>query len=108
MKRFLPLVFALVKFVSGSFLISPAYELHRDEYLYLNQGQHLAWGYLEVPPLIAAQDWVTLALGEGLCGTCCAASGAPPCASGKQVSSPGSKPQARFSARKSALHCFIR
>ena len=65
MKRFLPLAFALVKFVSGYFLISPAYELHRDEYLYLNQGQHLAWGYLEVPPLIAVQGWVTLALGGG-------------------------------------------
>jgi len=65
MKRFLPLAFALVKFVSGYFLVSPAYELHRDEYLYLNQGQHLAWGYLEVPPLIAAQGWVALALGRG-------------------------------------------
>ncbi|HEX8327496.1 MAG TPA: glycosyltransferase family 39 protein [Hymenobacter sp.] len=63
MKRFLPLAFALVKFVSGYFLMSGAYELHRDEYLYLNQGRHLAWGYLEVPPLIAAQGWATLALG---------------------------------------------
>ncbi|MBD2768603.1 glycosyltransferase family 39 protein [Hymenobacter sp. BT664] len=63
MKRFLPLAFALVKFVSGYFFISPAYDLQRDEYLYLNQGQHLAWGYLEVPPLIAVQGWVTLALG---------------------------------------------
>ncbi|MBF9224114.1 glycosyltransferase family 39 protein [Hymenobacter ruricola] len=63
MKRFLPLAFALVKFVSGYLLTSSYYDLHRDEYLYLNQGQHLAWGYLEVPPLIAAQGWVTLALG---------------------------------------------
>ncbi|OGX84535.1 hypothetical protein BEN47_16080 [Hymenobacter lapidarius] len=63
MKRFLPLAFALLKFVSGYFLISSAYELQRDEYLYLNQGQHLAWGYLEVPPLIAAQGWVSLQLG---------------------------------------------
>ncbi|MFD2718568.1 glycosyltransferase family 39 protein [Hymenobacter monticola] len=65
MKRLLPLAFALVKFVSGYFLISPQYELQRDEYLYLNQGQHLAWGYLEVPPLLAAQGWLTLALGGG-------------------------------------------
>lgn len=49
--------------MSGYFLISTIYDLQRDEYLYLNQGQHLAWGYLEVPPLIAAQGWVTLALG---------------------------------------------
>ncbi|TAM99775.1 MAG: glycosyltransferase family 39 protein [Chitinophagaceae bacterium] len=33
--------------------INPAWELHRDEYLYLAQGNHLAWGYLAVPPTIA-------------------------------------------------------
>ncbi|MBD2720537.1 glycosyltransferase family 39 protein [Hymenobacter armeniacus] len=65
MNRLLPLAFALVKFVSGYFLLSPQYDLQRDEYLYLNQGRHLAWGYLEVPPLIAAQGWATLALGGG-------------------------------------------
>ncbi|MDB5267890.1 MAG: glycosyl transferase [Hymenobacter sp.] len=65
MNRRLPLAFALLKFVSGYFLTSPQYDLHRDEYLYLNQGQHLAWGYLEVPPLMAAQGWVSLALGGG-------------------------------------------
>ncbi|GAB3863811.1 glycosyltransferase family 39 protein [Hymenobacter segetis] len=65
MKRLLPLAFALLKFVSGYFLISPQYDLQRDEYLYLNQGQHLAWGYLEVPPLMAAQGWVSMALGGG-------------------------------------------
>jgi hypothetical protein len=63
MKHRLPLAFALLKFVSGYFLIHPVYELQRDEYLYLNQGQHLAWGYLEVPPLTAVQGWATLALG---------------------------------------------
>ena len=63
MSRLLPLLFALVKFTSGYFLLSPRYDLHRDEYLYLNQGRHLAWGYLEVPPLMAAQGWATLALG---------------------------------------------
>ncbi|WP_046246265.1 glycosyltransferase family 39 protein [Hymenobacter terrenus] len=65
MKRLLPLAFALLKFVSGYLLISQAYDLQRDEYLYLDQGRHLAWGYLEVPPLIAAQGWVTLVLGGG-------------------------------------------
>lgn len=29
------------------------YGLHRDEYLYLNQAEHLSWGYMEVPPMIA-------------------------------------------------------
>ncbi|MBC6991302.1 glycosyltransferase family 39 protein [Hymenobacter sp. BT491] len=61
----LPVLFAVVKFATGFLSINPAYELHRDEYLYLNYGRHLAWGYLEVPPLLAAQSWVTLALGGG-------------------------------------------
>jgi dolichyl-phosphate-mannose-protein mannosyltransferase len=29
------------------------YGFHRDEYLYFAQAEHLAWGYLEVPPAIA-------------------------------------------------------
>ena len=66
MKRSLPLLFALVKFASGLALAGyGTYELHRDEYLYLNYGRHLAWGYLEVPPLTALQSWVALALGGG-------------------------------------------
>lgn len=28
------------------------YELHRDAYLYYANGQHLAWGYSSIPPLI--------------------------------------------------------
>ncbi|WP_165768348.1 glycosyltransferase family 39 protein [Hymenobacter amundsenii] len=61
--RVLPVLLASVKFASGYLLASRAYELHRDEYLYLDYGRHLAWGYLEVPPLTALQSWVTLALG---------------------------------------------
>ncbi|TGD79892.1 glycosyltransferase family 39 protein [Hymenobacter wooponensis] len=63
--RLLPLGLGLLKFLSGFFLASSAYELHRDEYLYLNYGQHLAWGYIEVPPLTALQSWLTLAMGGG-------------------------------------------
>ncbi len=61
--RLLPLLFALVKFASGYLLLSPLYELQRDEYLYLDHGRHPAWGYLEVPPLTAAQAWLTNAAG---------------------------------------------
>lgn len=62
----LPLLFALLKFCSGLALAGYGlYELHRDEYLYLDYGRHLAWGYLEVPPLTALQSWVTLGLGGG-------------------------------------------
>ncbi|MEJ7659094.1 MAG: hypothetical protein WKG07_05440 [Hymenobacter sp.] len=44
------------------------YELHRDEYLYLDYGRHLAWGYIEMPPLTALQSWLTLALGGSFSG----------------------------------------
>jgi Dolichyl-phosphate-mannose-protein mannosyltransferase len=37
-------------------LINPAYDLHRDEYLHLDQGRHLAWGYISVPPMTS---WVS-------------------------------------------------
>ncbi|MGI4862740.1 MAG: glycosyltransferase family 39 protein [Janthinobacterium lividum] len=66
MKHRLPLVFAILKIVSGLLLAGyGTYELQRDEYLYLDYGRHLAWGYIEVPPLTALQSWVTLALGGG-------------------------------------------
>ena len=47
------LLLALIKFVLPLFLQSGEYELQRDEYLYYEQGQHLAVGYLENPPLIS-------------------------------------------------------
>lgn len=66
MRRHLPLTFAFLKLLSGLLLAGYGrYELHRDEYLYLDYGRHLAWGYLEVPPLTALQSWVALALGGG-------------------------------------------
>ncbi len=27
--------------------------MHRDEYLYISESDHMAWGYMEVPPMIA-------------------------------------------------------
>ena len=32
-------------------LTSTNYGLHRDEYLYFDQGKHLSWGFYEVPPI---------------------------------------------------------
>ncbi len=44
--------FAIIKLLLH-FLTNTNYGLHRDEFLYLAEGQHLAWGYMEVPPMIA-------------------------------------------------------
>lgn len=44
--------FALFKLLLH-FLTNTNYGLHRDEFLYIDMGNHLTWGYLEVPPNIA-------------------------------------------------------
>lgn len=51
--RTLVYVFACIKLIIH-FLTNTNYALHRDEYLYFDQGQHLSWGYMEVPPFTAA------------------------------------------------------
>ncbi|SDL70375.1 Dolichyl-phosphate-mannose-protein mannosyltransferase [Salinimicrobium catena] len=45
--------FLALKFVLQYSLIAPEYELHRDEFLHLDLGKHLAWGYQSVPPFIS-------------------------------------------------------
>ncbi len=46
-------VFAMIKFFIPFIFINAAFELHRDEYLYLADADHLAWGYIEMPPMLA-------------------------------------------------------
>jgi hypothetical protein len=53
------LLLAIIKFAIPFFLQHPIYELHRDEFLYLEQGHHLAWGYMEVPPMLSWLAWLT-------------------------------------------------
>jgi hypothetical protein len=55
-KNLLLLGFIICKIALQYFLINPVYQLHRDEYLHLDQAQHLAWGYVSVPP---ATSWVS-------------------------------------------------
>jgi len=43
----------LFKLVFHFFVVNPAYDLHRDEYLHIDQANHLAAGYLSVPPFTA-------------------------------------------------------
>jgi len=44
---------AVIKFFLPFILQHSMYELHRDEMLYLEQGNHLSWGFMEVPPLLS-------------------------------------------------------
>jgi len=57
-------MFVLVKLLLGYLLVNPSYELHRDEFLHLDQGKHLAWGYVSVPPFTSWVSWIILQLGN--------------------------------------------
>lgn len=68
MKNYNKLLYALalLRLVLPYLLQHPVYEPHRDEFLYLAEGNHLAWGYMEVPPLLSFFAWLTHALGGGM------------------------------------------
>ena len=65
-KTILLLGFIIAKFVLQSILISPEYELQRDEFLHLDQANHLAWGYISVPPVTSWISSIILFLGNSL------------------------------------------
>ncbi|HYH15640.1 MAG TPA: glycosyltransferase family 39 protein [Flavisolibacter sp.] len=65
-KTVILLLFILTKFLLQYWLIDPVYELHRDEYLHLDQGKHLAWGYLSVPPVTSWISYIILQLGNSV------------------------------------------
>lgn len=56
---------ALIKFILPFLLQNPYYQLHRDEYLYLAEGHHLAWGFMEVPPMLGIMAWISGLFGDG-------------------------------------------
>lgn len=63
------IVFATVlafKIILQFILINPAYDLQRDEFLHLDQGKHLAWGYISVPPVTSWFSWLINLLGGGV------------------------------------------
>jgi hypothetical protein len=57
---------AVLKLVLPFLLINSTYELQRDEYLYFEQGQHLAFGFLENPPLIGLLSWISSLAGGSI------------------------------------------
>lgn len=62
-EKWLILLLMLVKFLLPFLLPNPVFELHRDEYLYYEQGRHLAFGYLENPPLIGVLAYLSSLFG---------------------------------------------
>jgi hypothetical protein len=61
MKKEYRLLYALavIKFILPFILQNQYYEPHRDEFLYLAEAHHIAWGYMEIPPLLSVFAWIT-------------------------------------------------
>ena len=57
---------AFIKLIIPFFLQNSYYQPHRDEYLYLAEGHHMAWGYMEVPPLLSLFAWLTNLFGGSM------------------------------------------
>lgn len=58
--------FTALKFALQYSLIHPAFDLHRDEYLHLDQAKHLAWGFESVPPFTSWISWIIMQLGNSI------------------------------------------
>ncbi len=58
--------FIVLKFVLQFLVVNSVYELHRDEFLHLNQAKHLAWGYHSIPPITSWVSWLILQLGNAI------------------------------------------
>ncbi|KEO72714.1 ArnT family glycosyltransferase [Anditalea andensis] len=63
-RNFILAGFIVLKFVLQYTLISPEYDLQRDEYLYLDQANNLAFGYLSVPPVTSWISFIIKLLGN--------------------------------------------
>jgi hypothetical protein len=65
-KTLILLAFILIKFLLQYVLLSPEYDLQRDEYLHLDQGNHPAFGFISVPPVTSWLSFIIGLLGNGV------------------------------------------
>lgn len=59
-------LFILIKFLIQYHLIADGFELHRDEFLHLDQARHLAWGFVSIPPVTSWISYLILLLGNSV------------------------------------------
>ncbi|MFB6457125.1 glycosyltransferase family 39 protein [Chitinophaga sp. Hz27] len=57
---------ALAKILMPFILQDPQWGPHRDEFLYLAEARHMAWGYMEAPPLLSVFAWLTNLMGGAM------------------------------------------
>ncbi|MEP6712295.1 MAG: glycosyltransferase family 39 protein [Ferruginibacter sp.] len=65
-KIFILIGFILAKFLLQYLLFNPDYDLQRDEYLHLDQANHLAWGFQSLPPVTSWIAYIIKLLGNGV------------------------------------------
>lgn len=65
-KTIILLSFIAIKFLLQFVVLSPEYDLQRDEYLHLDQANHLAWGYISVPPYTSWTSYIIQILGNSI------------------------------------------
>jgi hypothetical protein len=65
-KTIILISFIALKFLLQFLVLSPEYDLQRDEYLHLDQGNHLAWGYYSVPPFTSWTSCIIRWLGNSI------------------------------------------
>ena len=58
--------FILLKFILQYLLVNPSYDLQRDEYLHLDQANHLAWGFQSIPPVTSWISYIIKLLGNSV------------------------------------------
>ena len=57
-------VFIIVKIFLQIYAIDKGYELHRDEFLHVDLGYHLSWGYTSVPPVTGFLSYLIILFGK--------------------------------------------
>lgn len=60
------IVFIAIKMVVQLLIVNPIYELHRDEFLYLDQARHISFGFISVPPLSSIISALIFSFGGGM------------------------------------------
>lgn len=58
--------FIALKFLLQFLVLGSDYDLQRDEYLHLDQANHLAWGYVSVPPFTSWTSYIIQLLGNSI------------------------------------------
>jgi 4-amino-4-deoxy-L-arabinose transferase-like glycosyltransferase len=53
-----PVIGAAAAFLAVELVVAARYGLHRDELYFLACSRHLAWGYVDQPPLVPAVAWL--------------------------------------------------